>query len=160
MKKTKPIPPTTLSSEASANTVEVTRKKMKSGPGSPTIRKRAEQIMEQVGCERCELSIVLCDDSFIQELNRSYRNKDKPTDVLSFPMIQDAHTELKDALLGDVIISIDTASRQAQSRNHSLLTEVTTLLIHGILHLIGYTHENDDDESRMNRMASQLLKIF
>lgn len=73
----------------------------------------------------------------IHKLNRQYRGKNKPTDVLSFSLAD----SVCPALLGDVVISIETAARQAQRRGHSLREELQTLLIHGILHLLGYDHE-------------------
>ncbi len=87
-------------------------------------------------------------DQTIHELNSQYRNKDKPTDVLSFPLADDVYPWL----LGDVVISIDTAQRQARRRRHSLREEVLTLLIHGILHLLGYDHEISRSEAiRMHK---------
>ena len=86
-------------------------------------------------------------------LNLQYRGKDKPTDVLSFPLAD----ELQPYLLGDVIISIETAARQAQRRRHSLREEIQTLLIHGILHLLGYDHEVSRDEAiRMHRKEREI----
>ncbi|KAK9867453.1 hypothetical protein WJX84_002155 [Apatococcus fuscideae] len=91
-----------------------------------------------------ELSIVLCDDVYIQELNRDHRGKDASTDVLSFPMgsVGDfpVHGELP-VMLGDLIISLDTAHRQAAERGHTLQDECRVLLVHGLLHLLGYDHE-------------------
>lgn len=125
-----------------------------------TIKRRAKRILEALGQTHCELSIMLCDDGFIHELNREYRGKDKPTDVLSFPMAQEDSVEEPTTMLGDVIISVDTALVQANANGHSLLKESTTLLIHGILHLIGYTHDSDEDEEQMNRIAADLLSKF
>ena len=76
-------------------------------------------------------------DLEIHALNRQYRRKDKPTDVLSFPLAD----ELQPFLLGDVVISLETAARQAQRRGYALHEEIQALLIHGILHLLGYDHE-------------------
>lgn len=142
------------------NIVDVTRKKVTTGPTSATITKRSHAILDYIGCEQCELSVVLCDDSFIHQLNKKHRNKDNATDVLSFPMTDAQKGAIKNELLGDVIISVDTARRQAEQRNHNLLTEVTTLLIHGILHLVGYTHETDEDENEMNSTADNIMKTF
>ena len=84
----------------------------------------------------------------MQSLNRQYRKKNKPTDVLSFPLAD----ELQPTLLGDVVISVETAARQAQRRGHSLREELQVLLIHGILHLLGYDHEVSRREAiRMHR---------
>src|ERR1700761_166860 len=80
--------------------------------------------------EYVEISLVLCDDAFIQNLNRDHRGKDKPTDVLSFP--QD-----DDVVLGDIVISLDTAKRQAKAAGWSHMDEVVLLAVHGTLHLLG-----------------------
>lgn len=94
-----------------------------------------------------ELSVLLCDDGHIQELNREWRNEDMPTDVLSFP--QDQPPGLSPTLLlGDIIISLDTAARQAGERGHSLLDELRILTVHGLLHLIGYDHEEGPEGER------------
>ncbi len=95
-------------------------------------------------------------DPEIHRLNRHYRGKDQPTDVLSFPL-SDA---LQPTLLGDVVISVETATRQAQRRRHSLREEVQTLLIHGILHLLGYDHEISRSEAiRMHRKEREVKAI-
>jgi len=96
-------------------------------------------------------------DPEIHSLNRQYRGKDKPTDVLSFPLADELHP----FLLGDVVISVETATRQAQRRGHSLREELQILLIHGILHLLGYDHEISRSESiRMRRKEREVLKIL
>lgn len=94
------------------------------------------------------LSIALIDDIAIQELNRVFRHKDKATDVLSFSM-QDGEKIGNDPLLGDIAISLETASRQAKKRRRSLEQEIKTLLIHGFCHLLGYDHETDDEHRVM-----------
>jgi len=87
-----------------------------------------------------ELSVTLCDEAFIQQLNAEWRGKDVPTDVLSFPMDDDV-------LLGDLIICMGVAERQAIERNHSTQDEVRILLVHGLLHLLGYDHEDALEEA-------------
>lgn len=92
-------------------------------------------------------------DHEIRSLNRQYRGKDKPTDVLSFPLADELHP----FLLGDVVISVETAARQAQRRGHSLREELQILLIHGILHLLGYDHEVSRSEAiRMHRKEREI----
>ena len=96
-------------------------------------------------------------DQTIRELNRQYRNKDKPTDVLSFPLAD----EVCPTLLGDVVISIDTARRQARQRKRAFADELRALLIHGILHLLGYDHEVSDSEAvRMRRKERELKALL
>ena len=96
-------------------------------------------------------------DQEIHTLNRQYRHKDKPTDVLSFPLAD----EVQPSLLGDVVISIETAARQARRRRHSLREEVQILLIHGILHLLGYDHEVSRGEAiRMHRKEREIKTML
>ena len=114
-----------------------------------------------------ELSVVLCDDPTIQDLNREWRGKDKPTDVLSFPQAtfeewrQDsiAAWEHMPAMLGDLVMSMDTAQMQAVERGHSIWDEARVLLVHGILHLLGYDHELSDTEAeKMQREEKRILQ--
>jgi len=95
-----------------------------------------------------EVSVVLCDDAFIQSLNAQYRGKDAPTDVLSFA--QDDPEPVGEVLLGDIVIALPTASRQAQAAGWALEDEVALLGVHGLLHLLGY-----DDETEAGAWAMQ-----
>jgi probable rRNA maturation factor len=100
-----------------------------------------------------EVSLVLADDAYIHELNRQYRGKDCPTDVLSFALNEGNEPEILDGpdenLLGDIIISLETAERQAQEFGHSLERELAYLTVHGMLHLLGYDHETEQDRTEM-----------
>lgn len=107
-----------------------------------------------------ELSIVLCDDATIHPLNRDYRGKDKPTDVLSFAQREGEFAFLEDNLLGDVIISMETTRRQADERGHSVETELRVLLVHGILHLLGYDHIEDDEAEIMEAKEREILRLL
>lgn len=104
------------------------------------IKAVAEEIMRfEASPEKAELSLVFCDDDFIQKLNRDYRGKNEPTDVLSFPM-EEEQFDAGIRVLGDIVISTETAVRQADSFKHPPLLEIVFLLIHGLLHLHGYEH--------------------
>ena len=113
--------------------------------------------------EKTEVSILFSDDKFIRSLNNKYRGIDKSTDVLSFSLwegsVKTPEAE-SDKLLGDIIISVETAQRQADNLNHSREKELTVLLIHGLLHLTGYAHEEDKDYKIMREKESEMLKIF
>jgi probable rRNA maturation factor len=113
------------------------------------------------GCGKgdSELSVLLVDDGLIHELNRQYRNMDRPTDVLSFAMQEGEFADLAQGILGDVIVSIPTAQRQAKAAKRELLDEVTFLLAHGILHLLGYDHRTDEDHRRMTRETKRLVAL-
>jgi probable rRNA maturation factor len=119
----------------------------------------AERMLRHLGRGAHELSVLLTDDAFIQTLNETHRGKDRPTDVLAFAQNEgeDMPAPMDQGLLGDVVISLDTAERQARARKHSLMDEVSFLLAHGILHLIGYDHQTDEEEAIMNELTSQLV---
>ncbi len=117
---------------------------------SRTLRTDAVVLLAAIGRPRAELSVLLCDDEFIRELNAQWRQKDIPTDVLSFSMGGGD-------LLGDVVISLDTAKRQAGGRGHDLHTELRVLLVHGLLHLCDHDHEKEADNARMAAEENRLL---
>ncbi len=96
-----------------------------------------------------ELSIVLCDDAFIRPLNRDWRGRDAATDVLSFPLDEPGN-------LGDVVLSVETASRRCEPGQWALDDELLFLLIHGLLHLLGHDHEEPDERAVMEA-AEQAL---
>lgn len=99
-----------------------------------------------------EISLLITNDETIHLLNKEYRQKDKPTDVLSFPMEDDI-------MLGDIVISLDTAKNQAQEREIGLDREIAFLFIHGLLHLLGYDHETSvEDEKEMFALQEEILK--
>ena len=122
----------------------------------------ADRMLEALGLEACELSVLLTDDAGIRKLNLRHRNKDRATDVLAFPLDgEPSRTALTSPelprLLGDVVISLDTAARQARGRRRELAAEVRLLLAHGILHLIGYDHRTASQKQRMRRMTRRLI---
>ena len=115
----------------------------------------AQQTLTLLGLEDVELSLLLCDDAFILPLNRDYRGKDRPTDVLSFSQREEGDPD--DPVLGDVIISIERAQEQADERGHALGVELALLLVHGILHLLGYDHEEEEEAEEMEAKEREIL---
>ncbi len=145
--------------------VLISRKAPGSAPlPSRQVRAIGERMLHFLGRDADELSILLTDDAYIHTLNHAHRGKDRPTDVLAFPLEGEGEQGRRQGpadasqLLGDVVISIDTAQRQARSRRRTLMDEVSFLLAHGILHLVGYDHQNDEDEARMNAMTKRLMR--
>jgi probable rRNA maturation factor len=106
--------------------------------------------LEAVDRPTAELSVTIANDRRLHVLNRTYRGKDRPTDVLSFPYDDDGGP------IGDVIISIDRAAAQASERGHDLQHELELLALHGTLHVCGYDHETDDGE--MDRLERRLRR--
>jgi probable rRNA maturation factor len=98
-------------------------------------------------------------DVEIRELNRDYRDKNRATDVLSFSLVEGEWSGFRGTMLGDVVISIETAARQARARHRSLNEEVTRLLIHGILHLLGHDHEEDEEARTMRAEERRLSTV-
>ena len=126
------------------------------------INKVAGQLLELCKLSDSELSILLVKDSRMAELNEAYRHKAKPTNVLSFPMSDEQSAE--DGLLGDIVISVDTARREAQQNKITLHSRVTKLLIHGLVHLLGYDHERSEKdyllmEEKEKILSDQLLNL-
>ncbi len=120
----------------------------------------AQTVLTAQGIEKAELSILLCDDEFIQALNARYRNQDAATDILSFSMNEGEAVLQGDHVMGDVVISLQTAERHAADERHSMERELGILLIHGILHLLGYDHERVEDARVMEGRERELLSIL
>jgi probable rRNA maturation factor len=132
-----------------------------SGRASPSCREvqtRASRMLRALKLPRAELSVLLCDDARIQQLNRDFRHKDKPTDVLSFAMAEGEAVVGSSSMLGDVAISLPTARRQAEARGATLLDEVTMLLAHGVLHLLGFDHRTAAEDRRMRARTNALVE--
>lgn len=126
------------------------------------MEKIVQELLREEGLDvSWEVSIVIVDDEEIQKLNRDYRGKDTPTDVLSF-LLQEGDFVVSegDNLLGDIVISLETALRQAEDYGHSLEREVGFLTAHGMLHLLGYSHETIEAEKVMNEKAEAVLNIL
>jgi probable rRNA maturation factor len=104
-----------------------------------------------------ELSIVVTDDDTVRELNRRYRNTDAPTDVLSFALAGGGFPEANPAPLGEIVISYETAARQAAEAGRAVEDELAHLLVHGVLHLLGYDHQSPADARRMRAREEALL---
>jgi len=105
----------------------------------------------------CEISVSFVNNEEIQELNKEYRNIDKPTDVLSFPL-GDYDNSTNHYLLGDIIISTDKAVEQAYEFGHSILREIIYLTVHSMFHLLGYDHLNEDEKAVMRQKEKNVLK--
>jgi probable rRNA maturation factor len=131
-------------------------KKRVRGVESKFLSKIAHRALEVLGLNKVELSIVLVSGAQIRRLNKLYRNKDKPTDVLSFPISEKVNGWL---ILGDIVISVDTARRQAKELGHSLDEELKRLLVHGLVHLLGYNHElGGEEEKKFFELEEFVLK--
>lgn len=103
----------------------------------------------------------MTDDDSIQALNKQFRNKDKPTNVLAFPMQEGEFSDISPALLGDLVISCETAKREAQKAGISTEERLSQLLIHGTLHLVGFDHEkNEENAKQMEEKSLSILRLI
>ncbi len=130
----------------------------KSGVDTRRLKTVARTLLREVEEGDSAISISLVDDTEIHALNREHRGKDKPTDVLSFPLYEpgeEAHPHAE-RLLGDIVISVDTARRQAAEYDAPLQNEIYRLLIHGVLHVLGHDHEEPDERTRMEAEERRL----
>lgn len=123
------------------------------------LRKVAQRILSALGCPEAELSIVIVDDAQIREINRDYLQRDKATNVISFAMQEGEGAGIQPSLLGDVVISAQTAARDAEEAGLPFVSELYFLLLHGILHLLGYDHERGT-EQQAAVMEAKELQIF
>lgn len=121
------------------------------------LERAARAVLEHEGAAPCEVSIHLTDDAGIHALNRTYRHVDKPTDVLSFPLGEDAVVPGEVRLLGDVVISVERARAQAEEYGHAFEREVAFLVVHGVLHLLGFDHETEEDRQEMRAREEAVL---
>ena len=113
--------------------------------------------------DHCEVSVTFVDNEEIREINRQFRNIDRATDVLSFPLFDedgmDAHVEELDCMLGDIVLSLERAREQAMEFGHSFEREVAFLTVHSVLHLLGYDHElSDEDDADMRRRQTEIVE--
>ncbi len=127
------------------------------------LRRSAETLLRLIGQGESELSLLLVSDRAMQELNQRYRHKDKPTNVLSFPM-QDGRDIPDGSLLGDIVISADTAAREAREMKVPLHQRLNWLLVHGLVHLLGYDHERSTREAALmeaweHELQQNLMRI-
>lgn len=120
-----------------------------------------DRALEAVDLGAAELSLLLCSDTFIADLNRTWRGVDGPTDVLSFPQEAPPEPLAFDGVpqaLGDVVISVDTARSQAAALGHDLHTELAVLAVHGLCHVVGCDHEAPDEARVMAELEARMLR--
>lgn len=121
-----------------------------------TIIKVVDKTLEKEMIPPKNVSVLITDDTYIKTLNLQYRNIDRPTDVLSFPLY-DENGELDDEELGDIVISLERAYAQADEYGHSIIREVAFLTAHSMLHLLGYDHETDEEREEMFAIQEEIL---
>jgi len=125
------------------------------------IEQKAQAVLDALGCPEKELSILIVDDLQIAELNAAYLQREGPTNVIAFPMQEGEFAGISPDLLGDVVISVETAEREGAMGGIDVETRTVELLVHGVLHLLGYDHEHDEDEARrMDKKTAAVLEAI
>ncbi len=131
-----------------------------SGIDARSVKRTAKALLAAIGEKQSALSLSFVGDAEIRALNRDHRGKDKPTDVLSFPLFEAGEPHPGERLLGDVVISVETARRQAAEYDATLEAEVNRLLIHGVLHVMGHDHEEAAEQERMRAEERRLAEAI
>jgi len=131
---------------------------VRNAPSAADVRAWTRSLLSKARAKRVSLSVLLCGDARVRALNRAWRGVDRPTDVLAFPAFEVSESRAaarRGTFLGDLVIDLPYAARQARHRGHALRREVQILLAHGLLHLLGYDHETDG--GAMFRLQRRIL---
>lgn len=123
------------------------------------IRAKVTKLLKLMDCANMEISITFVDDASIQSINKQYLSKNQPTNVISFSLREGEFGDINPEMLGDVVISVDTAARDADIGNLSFDEEILFLIIHGLLHLLGYNHVNTSKANSL-RMKQKEKELF
>jgi probable rRNA maturation factor len=129
-------------------------------PDRRLLRKRVAAVLREIGRSDAEISLHMVDDAEIAALNDEHRGKPTATDVLSFSLVEGDHSDFRGVLLGDVVIGIETAERQARRGGRDLDSEVARLLVHGALHLLGWDHAEPGEARRMRAEERRILSAI
>jgi probable rRNA maturation factor len=123
------------------------------------VRRGLKRLLKELDCEGSEISLLLVDDDQIREINKNYLKRDRPTNVISFAMTEGKFGDVHPEILGDIILSVETAARDAMACDIDFMDEVEFLLIHGLLHLLGYNHENVESKEakKMKKLERELF---
>ena len=127
-----------------------------------TVEKVLEKALEKEKLENTYFNLIIVDNNYIHELNKKYRNIDRPTDVITFAL-EDENSIIipnEERILGDIYISIDKAREQSQEYQHSLLRELSFLAVHGFYHLLGYDHQTKEEEKIMFQKQEEVLEEY
>ena len=124
-----------------------------------TVKKVLKNGLKLLNIKKVEFNIIIVDNNYIHELNKTYRGIDRETDVISFALEDDKTFNPTERVLGDIYISIDKVYSQAKEYGHSNLRELAFLSVHGLLHLLGYDHMKKEDEKEMFSLQDKILEI-
>jgi probable rRNA maturation factor len=126
------------------------------------LRTSLNRLMRELHCAQCDLSLLLVDDDQIREFNRTYLDRDRSTNVISFAMGEGEFSDINPQVLGDIIVSVETAHRDAAAAGMDFMDEMEFLVIHGLLHLLGYNHEHTTarESKRMRARERELFSLL
>lgn len=126
------------------------------------LRGSLKRLLRELHCEESEIGLLLVNDDQIRDFNRTYLNRNRSTNVISFAMQEGKFSEINPQLLGDIILSVETAHRDAAAAHLDFMEEVEFLVIHGLLHLLGYEHENTTakEARRMKVRERELFSLL
>ena len=127
-----------------------------------TVEKVLYSAIEKEKLDNVEFNLIIVDNNYIHELNKTYRNIDRETDVITFALEDESTIIIPDEkrILGDIYISLDKAKQQAEEYGHSLLRELSFLAVHGFYHLLGYDHQTKEEEEIMFKKQEEVLDAF
>lgn len=140
-------------------TVSLRNKQKKETIDTGRLRRSLKRLLKELQRENDEVNVIFVDDEQIQSINREYLDRDRPTNVISFAMTEGVGGALHPEILGDIVISAETAARDAATGDLTLMEEMEFLLIHGLLHLIGYNHEKCS-QKEVERMQKKERELF
>lgn len=142
--------------------IQIENQQKKFPPNRRQIRSTLQKLLRHLGREDGELSVLLVDDEGIREINRRFLNRDRPTNVISFAMTEGRHGDITPQLLGDIVISLEAAKREGEANGLTLSESIDFLLIHGLLHLLGYEHEGGKrgEARRMEEKEDELFFLL
>ncbi len=126
------------------------------------VRRSLKRLLKELDFKDSEVSLLLVDDDQIREINKNYLHRDCPTNVISFAMTEGAFGDVHPEILGDIILSVETAARDAMECDIDFMDEVEFLLVHGLLHLLGYNHENAEsrEAEKMKKLERELFFLL
>jgi probable rRNA maturation factor len=123
------------------------------------LRRDVRKILELLGCGERELSLLFVDDEGIRKINRDYLRRDRPTNVIAFSLSEGSFGEVNPGMLGDVVVSVETAGREAKASGIPVGDAILNLVIHGILHLTGYDHEETRGRARVMSAVQEAIFV-
>ena len=158
-----------MGEETGARMMEITISAQPEGlciaPGDEAaVRRAVETVGRLYGTEGAEVSVTLTNDAYIHEINRQYRGVDRPTDVISFALMESEEPEIAGGpavnVLGDIVLSVERAAAQAADYGHSLRREIVFLTVHGMLHLLGYDHVEEAERQEMEEEQRHVMEAL